>query len=82
MLLNPAGGSHGRVAPILRDIPGLIDYRAKVTGINPLDDTVHHSALGILQDEACHFRGFVLAGTLVHNDEPCHLRVLNYGART
>ena len=38
------------------------------------DDTVRHSVLGFL-DETCHFRDFVLAETLVHNDEPCHLRV-------
>ena len=37
---------------------------------NPLNDTVRHSVLGSLQDGTCHFRGFVLAETLVQNDEP------------
>ena len=43
-------------------------------GRTPLDGTVRHSVLGILQDKTGHFRGFVLAETLVLNDEPCHLR--------
>ena len=42
---------------------------------NPLHDAVRQSGLGFLQDETCHFRGFVLAETLVQNDEPCYLRV-------
>ena len=36
---------------------------------NPLDDTVRHSVLGFLQDETSHFRGFVLAETLVQDDD-------------